>query len=492
MSAAVMTRPVHADTDELREGRGFPFSMVGDFVVLSGVSARAKEVYWLLRGHVNTARGDDRAWPGMRGLAEVMGLSKIDTVIGAVRELAAIGAVDVETVPTATGRRNVYTVHLAPPPGYTGLASFQELYEQRRRDAARAVAEAAADAPAGPAPPAVRASRACPATRRADRHGSVSAVHGGSSDFSDHPFGGSSDFSDDGSSEKSDLNETKVNQTKGGRARARANRSAPERAGHRDAPSPNSRPETRPDTAPTRPGTQPPDPAPPADLGPGAALVSELGAVTAALAQVAAQLTTALATQPTAAPLPTPTPAAAPDPTPAATPAVPAVLPAIADAPDPARPETWKCARHLAAPDPHDRPCGGCGAVRKHHEALRDLHVAQAAQKRSETAQRARDERAACTDCDDYGHVIDPDTGQVYDHPLRCAHDGPATERIARHRERLAAAAAKTAQTAQQAPNLTGRTAVLDHLAELAARRTHQRDTTPERPLPPTPKAWRH
>ncbi len=205
--------PGGAGADGLREGRGFPFSMVGDFVVLAGVSPRACQLYWLLRGHVNTARGDDRAWPGMRGLADTMGLSKIDSVIAAVRELEAIGAVDVETVPTRTGRRNVYTVHLAPPPGYTGLTSFQELYEQRARDAARTAAKAAANAPAGPPPPVSRSSRACPATRRTPRHdprhdpqyGPVSAGHGGSS-------------------EKSDQNQTKVNETNWGGACARAAR----------------------------------------------------------------------------------------------------------------------------------------------------------------------------------------------------------------------------------------------------------------------------
>ncbi len=295
-------------------------------------------------------------------------------------------------------------------------------------------------------------------------------------------MGGYADFAAYPSAEKPAQNDLKLNDPKGGRARARTNRPATEVAEPVHAPHPQSpRPEPHPAPAPAAPPAQPSIAAPAAG-GDEASLVSELGAVTTALAQVAAQLATALAAHPTAAPLPAPAPVAAP--------AV-AALPAIATAPDPARPDTWKCARHLAAPDPQDRPCGCCGAVRKHHEALRDLQVTEAAQKRSEAAQRARGERDACPDCDDYGHVLDPDTGQVYDHPLRCEHTGPATERIARHRQHLLALAAQTAQAEGTVPGEAARAQIRAHLTAQATRRTETHHHHPGRALPPTPKAWR-
>ncbi|WP_226358773.1 helix-turn-helix domain-containing protein [Pseudonocardia sp. ICBG601] len=494
MSAATMIRPSvgghETGADGLREGRGFPFAMVGDFVVLARLSPRACQLYWMLRGHVNTARGDDRAWPGMRGLADAMGLSKIDSVIAAVRELEAIGAVDVETVPTRTGRRNVYTVHLTPPPGYTGLTSFQELYAQRARDAAqeaaRTAAEAPANTPAGPPPPASRASRACPAPRRTARHsprnGPVSAGRGGSSEKSDHPFGGSSDFSDDRSSEKSDQNQTKVNETNwGGRVRA------PEPLGPADAPlppSPRPEPQPRPRDGHGR-GT-----------GTGTAATGaggELGAVTAQLAELTTALTSALTALATAGHNTTPAPAPAPAPTP--TPAAPTeptepTPSAAVPEPDPARRETWRCARHLAAPDPHDRPCGGCGTVRKRMQAQEAQKATEAAQKRSEAAQHARQQIADCTECDEYSYVLDPHdpAGGSYDPPLRCHHDRPAIDRITADEQRQTAQAA----AATRSPISADTRALIDATrTRLQSRTSTSTPSTTGRRQRLNPKAWR-
>ncbi len=151
--------------------------------------------------------------------------------------------------------------------------------------------------------------------------------------------------------------------------------------------------------------------------------------------------------------------------------------------PDPARRETWRCARHLAVPDPHDRPCGGCGAVRRRMQAQAAQQATEAAQKRSEAAQHARQRIAGCTECDDYGHVIDPDDpagGPCYP-ALFCDHSTPAATRAARQTQRLAAQAAITQQTYQRSP------ATLEFLAQVRAG-LPQRDLRRARR---NPKAWR-
>lgn len=511
----MMTRPVGGGHDgpgwdggqseEYRGGRKFPYSTVGDWVALSGVSPRAVQVYVLLRSFVNTRRDDDRTWPGQRLLARGLGVRKAHTVSAAIAELVAVGAVDVEVVTTATGRRNIYTVHEAPPDGYTGLSGTQELIAVLAEEDAAATAQALAARPAGPRPPAAKPAQSCPAPSRVRRRAATATGHAiprsgqepsgrrGSAEKTTHPpnggpskslaLGGYAVFSADPSAEKTAENDLKLNDPKGEGARARASRPAEPVAEPSCPPLPqSSRAET-----PSGPGSEPsvvqsPGSTTSAD-DVGAALVSELGAVTTALAQIAAQLTTALTVAPTAVPL-----GAAP-----ADPAL-AALPAIADAPDPDRAETWKCSRHLAAPDPYDRPCGGCGAVRKHHEAQRDLRVAQAAQKRSEAARQVRVARDGCTDCDEYGYILDPDTGCINDYALRCHHDGNGAARIAQHRHQLDAQATP-ARPAGRSPVAQG--AVDTIRALLAAKDTHrathhadQDADQPGRPHPPTPKAW--
>ncbi|WP_226358663.1 hypothetical protein [Pseudonocardia sp. ICBG601] len=490
--------------DEYLPGRKFPYTTVGDWVALSGVSPRAIQAYVLLRSFVNTQRGDERAWPGQRLLARGLGVSKAHTVGAAIAELVEIGAVDVETVATATGRRNIYTVHEAPPPGYTGLASTQELAALVAAEDAEATAKALAARPAGPPPPAAETARSCPATNRATnraatraRRRTTAAVshdttrsgqepagrRGYAAKSADPPngghdeslaLGGYADFAADGSAEKPAQNDPKLNDPKGG-GRERARTARPPRSPGPSTPPQSPALEPGPAPAAETAVAQSPIATPAAD-GAEAALVSELGAVTAALAQVAAQLSTTLAAHPTAAPLPTPTGGA---------------LPAIATAPDQARPDTWKCARHLAAPDPQDRPCGGCGAVRRHHEALRDLQVAEAAQKRSETAQHARRQIADCTECDEYGYVLDPHdpAGGSYDPPLRCHHDRPATDRITEDEQRRATQAAAAQPYQRSAATLALIESTRVHLLNRTSTRTSTPATTGRRRL--NPKAWR-
>ena len=118
------------------EGRTYPFSIVGDWVALSGATDRECRIYWILRAHVNRKRElekkDSTAWPAQPTIAELIGVKKSDTVGKAIKALERLGAIDVRTEPTPTGRQNVYTVHLAPPPGYEGLQSLDQYYEERK------------------------------------------------------------------------------------------------------------------------------------------------------------------------------------------------------------------------------------------------------------------------------------------------------------------------------------------------------------------------
>ncbi|OLM28395.1 DnaJ domain protein [Pseudonocardia sp. Ae717_Ps2] len=163
------------------------------------------------------------------------------------------------------------------------------------------------------------------------------------------------------------------------------------------------------------------------------------------------------------------------------TPAAPAVL-----VPDPARRETWRCSRHLAHPDPHDRPCGGCGTVRKRMQAQEAQQAATAAQRRSEAAQQARQRIAGCAECDEYGQVVDPATGDYPPLALKCDHVTPAADRIARQARHLAAQAATDAQARQISPDT--RALIESTRARLIAR-TSTNATTGRRRL--NPKTWR-
>ena len=127
--------------DEARGGRTYPFAMNGFWVLAAPIADKAKLIYWALRQHCNSARGDNMAKPLRDSLAELVGLSPgkkaEDTISKHVKALVGIGAVDVEVVRYGINNmksRNIYTVHLAPPDDYEGLTSLEEFYK-RRKDA---------------------------------------------------------------------------------------------------------------------------------------------------------------------------------------------------------------------------------------------------------------------------------------------------------------------------------------------------------------------
>lgn len=128
--------------DTVEPGRGTVFTDVGEWVVLCPISDRACRVYWIFRAHVNRGRTlpngkpDERAWPVQEDVAEMLRVKKCDTIGAAVRELVAIGAVDVRTERYHNGmrRRNIYTVHREPPEGFGGPLSTNDWYARRKAE----------------------------------------------------------------------------------------------------------------------------------------------------------------------------------------------------------------------------------------------------------------------------------------------------------------------------------------------------------------------
>lgn len=109
-----------------------PFVQLGHWVALSGVSAGALALYWMLALHLNRTRGDRYVWPTTDILAHMLGYSRGDKIKRFVDELVAIGAIKVISVPDLRGpqKRNVYRLRRTPPDGYTGVVSLREFYAQ--------------------------------------------------------------------------------------------------------------------------------------------------------------------------------------------------------------------------------------------------------------------------------------------------------------------------------------------------------------------------
>ncbi|MGA5670047.1 hypothetical protein ACPCTG_31770 [Streptomyces pseudogriseolus] len=107
-----------------------PFVQLGHWVALSGVSAGALALYWMLALHLNRTRGDRYVWPTTDILAHMLGYSRGDKIKRFIDELVAIGAVTVISVPDLRGpqKRNVYRLRRTPPEGYKGLVSLKEFY----------------------------------------------------------------------------------------------------------------------------------------------------------------------------------------------------------------------------------------------------------------------------------------------------------------------------------------------------------------------------
>ncbi|WP_431959418.1 hypothetical protein [Actinacidiphila sp. bgisy160] len=118
---------------EVRAGRRAPFTMVGDWVLLSGVKPAAHTLYWALSAHVSMTRGDADVWPTQEVLAQICGFSRTQSLTPYLDQLVEIGAIESELIRYAgnSRQRYRYTVHENPPEGYTGPVSFKDFYAAR-------------------------------------------------------------------------------------------------------------------------------------------------------------------------------------------------------------------------------------------------------------------------------------------------------------------------------------------------------------------------
>jgi 3-oxoacyl-(acyl-carrier-protein) synthase len=126
---------MHEDssTSTIRAGReGDPWAKVHDWVLLAGLSPQAVALYTVLQAHVNHARKDHKAWPGMDTVAKILGFKHRNSVGRYVAELVSAGAIDVERVANSTRRHNIYVVHETPPAEYTGMRSLTEFHDAQK------------------------------------------------------------------------------------------------------------------------------------------------------------------------------------------------------------------------------------------------------------------------------------------------------------------------------------------------------------------------
>jgi hypothetical protein len=130
------------DLDELAAGRGDVDKIeVPEWLILSGCSARALQLYQLLRLRLNRRRGDRKVWPGLATLAVMMKLTTSESVSPYIKELKQLGAIDVE--PGRMPRRNIYRIHFAPSADYAGPACLEDWDgDPRNRLAAKKIRDA--------------------------------------------------------------------------------------------------------------------------------------------------------------------------------------------------------------------------------------------------------------------------------------------------------------------------------------------------------------
>lgn len=114
------------NADELVPGRGdIDGTWSPDWIVLSGCSARALQLYQMLRLRLNRRRRSQKVWPGLATLATMMNLTTSESVSPYVKELKELGAIDVDRSKT-TPRHNIYRINITPPPGYAGPMAIED------------------------------------------------------------------------------------------------------------------------------------------------------------------------------------------------------------------------------------------------------------------------------------------------------------------------------------------------------------------------------
>lgn len=122
------------DVMRLKLGRRAPFTQVPDWVALAAISGQAKALYWLLSAHLNTVRGDRRAWPTQLSLAKMLGCSRGDKIKPLLDALVGIDAIEITKQRYKGGmrERSLYTIHETPPSDYDGPVSLSAWYDANR------------------------------------------------------------------------------------------------------------------------------------------------------------------------------------------------------------------------------------------------------------------------------------------------------------------------------------------------------------------------
>ncbi|MEU1221263.1 hypothetical protein [Streptomyces microflavus] len=155
-----MTRHDPDDLEEQAEataGRRAPYSATPDWVVIHpDVEAQGKALYCVLNAHVNISKGDGLCWPSRLTMAEMLGYSRPQSMDKYLKQLEAIGAIDIEDWPRPNGAKGKrYTVHQTPPDDFDGITTVSQWHKRRR---------AALDAAGAPKPG--RPRKETPATEK--------------------------------------------------------------------------------------------------------------------------------------------------------------------------------------------------------------------------------------------------------------------------------------------------------------------------------------
>jgi hypothetical protein len=125
-----------SDDDAFDQGRRAPFTMLGDWVAVSGIDPNARSLYWDVKAHVNENRGTGTAWPPRDFLALLAGDKQARTMDPYMRQLEAIDAIGAERERSVAKMRsrNLYKVHDTAPKGWDGPSSHAEVWEWLRED----------------------------------------------------------------------------------------------------------------------------------------------------------------------------------------------------------------------------------------------------------------------------------------------------------------------------------------------------------------------
>jgi hypothetical protein len=107
---------------------GAKFAKIPHWVLLADVPPRAVVLYGVLVEHVNRDPENPmcgRAWPSQDTLADLLGISRRQTVQALVSELERIGACQADVVRAKNGsRKTYYRVFAEPPNSYQGRVSM--------------------------------------------------------------------------------------------------------------------------------------------------------------------------------------------------------------------------------------------------------------------------------------------------------------------------------------------------------------------------------